>query len=102
MDIFQTIGGNIGDAVFAVSDYYAIELMHFLQKHGVIIPRDIKIAGFDDNPICQNVYPTLTTIHQDGRLRAKEAIQLLCQMRNGAEEGRTVETPIELIIREST
>ena len=90
------------DAVFAVSDYYAIELMHFLQKHGVIIPRDIKIAGFDDNPICQNVYPTLTTIHQDGRLRAKEAIQLLCQMRNGAEEGRTVETPIELIIREST
>lgn len=89
-------------AVFAVSDYYAIELMHFLQQHNVQIPQEIKIAGFDDNPICREVYPTMTTIRQDGRVRAENAIRLLRQLKEGKEPGRTIEFPVELIIREST
>lgn len=36
-------------AVFAVSDYYALELMRFLQGKGVRIPQDVQIIGFDDN-----------------------------------------------------
>lgn len=34
-------------AVFAVSDYYAIELIRFLQRQGVVIPDDISVVGFD-------------------------------------------------------
>ena len=34
-------------AIFAVSDYYAIELMRFLRRHGIIIPDEISIVGFD-------------------------------------------------------
>lgn len=90
------------DAVFAVSDYYAIELMQFLQKQGVRIPQDIRVAGFDDSPLCQNVYPPLSTIHQDGKKRAELAIRLLGELKAGTETGRTIRTPVQLVIREST
>lgn len=55
-------------AIFAVSDYYAIDLMQFLQGQGVKIPEQISIAGFDDCPLCDMVCPSLTTIRQNGRL----------------------------------
>ena len=31
-------------AVFAVSDYYAIELMHFLNENGFVVPGDMGYA----------------------------------------------------------
>ena len=36
-------------AVFAVSDFYALEFMRFLLGKGIQIPKDIQIIGFDDN-----------------------------------------------------
>ena len=36
-------------AVFAVSDFYAAELMHSLQEQGICVPDDISVAGFDDS-----------------------------------------------------
>lgn len=57
-------------AVFAVSDHYAIDLMRFLTEQGFCVPGDMSIAGFDDTPICEMVHPALTTVRQDGALRA--------------------------------
>lgn len=39
-------------AVFAVSDFYAIELMNYFQQRGIHVPEDISIVGFDDSPLC--------------------------------------------------
>lgn len=89
-------------AVFAVSDHYAVELMQFLQRKHRKIPQEIKIAGFDDNPICLSVYPTLTTIRQDGRARAEAAVYLLGQLKEGSKMGGIREFPVELVVREST
>ena len=36
-------------AVFAVSDFYALEFMRFLQGKNIKTPKDIQIIGFDDN-----------------------------------------------------
>ena len=51
--------------MFAVSDYYAIDLMQFLMEHGFSVPGDIAIAGFDGTPMGELVYPALTTVRQD-------------------------------------
>ena len=61
-------------AVFAVSDYYAIELIQFLVENGFGIPEDISVAGFDGIPMGEMISPTLTTVRQDGAIRAKIAI----------------------------
>ena len=89
-------------AVFAVSDYYAIDLMHFLIEQGFSVPEDISVAGFDDTPMCEMVTPTLTTIKQDGALRAKIAVRKLQELREGKEICTEAKLPVSLVVRSST
>ena len=89
-------------AVFAVSDYYAIDLMQFLGSQGISVPKQISVAGFDDAPICRQIVPTLTSVRQDSPLRAKLALERLRDMKVGKEEGSTIRLPVTLIVREST
>lgn len=89
-------------AVFAVSDPYAVELIGFLAEQGIRVPEDISVAGFDDTPICEMLRPALTTVRQDGALRAGLAVEKLRELK----EGRPVETeimlPVSLMVRNST
>ncbi|MDD6195196.1 MAG: LacI family DNA-binding transcriptional regulator [Lachnospiraceae bacterium] len=96
IDIFREV-----TAVFAVSDFYAIDLIHFLTKKGFRIPEEISVAGFDDTPMCEMIYPALTTIRQDGELRAKVAMEKLRELREGIDTETTVMLPVSLVSRES-
>ena len=89
-------------AVFAVSDYYAIDLMHFLNENGFKVPKDISISGFDDIPMCELISPSLTTIKQDGALRAKIAIEKLHELKENKCYETTITLPVTLIERKST
>lgn len=89
-------------AIFAVSDFYAAELMQFLMKQGLRVPDDISIAGFDDTPVCRQTVPGLTSVRQDCRLRAEKAVTILQKLGNGEEEGTVITLPVELKIRSST
>ena len=89
-------------AVFAVSDYYAIDLMHFLNENGFAVPKDISIAGFDDIPMCEMISPALTTVKQDGALRAQIAIDKLEELRENKDTETTMVLPVRLVERGST
>lgn len=88
-------------AIFALSDYYAIEIMNYLKIHGVRIPEDISIIGFDDSPVCNYCSPALTTVRQGITLRAKKAIEVLINLKNGSEKRSMMEFPVTIIERES-
>ena len=64
----QLLKSNV-TAVFAVSDFYVLEFMRFLQGKNIQIPEDIQIIGFDDNMASRESNPSLTTIHQEANLR---------------------------------
>lgn len=89
-------------AVFAVSDYYAVDLMQFLQSQGIAVPGQVSVAGFDDTPICCQVVPALTSVRQDSPLRARLALEKLAAMKAGEEPGSTLRLPVTLIKRDST
>ena len=89
-------------AVFAVSDFYAVELIHFLQEREILVPRDISVAGFDDTPMCRMVFPALTSVRQDVALRARISMEQLQALRTGEETVNAVTLPVELVIRDST
>lgn len=89
-------------AVFAVSDYYAIDLMQFLMAKGIRVPEDISIAGFDDNPICEQIVPSLTSIRQDAGERAKSALKVLKALKKGKQESMENELSVTLVKRDST
>ena len=101
-DNFQELLKSNVTAVFAVSDFYALEFMRFLQGKGMQIPKDIQIIGFDDNTASRESNPMLTTIHQDASLRAKTAIHCLEAMRDGLNCETEIVLPVELVKREST
>lgn len=88
-------------AVFAVSDHYAVELMHFLQEQGIGVPEKISVVGFDDTPICEAVSPTLTSIRQDVSLRAKIALEKLRELKAGQKIETTIRLSVSLIPRDS-
>lgn len=89
-------------AVFAVSDYYALDFMAFLQEKGVEIPGDIQVIGFDDSIVSKVSNPSLTTVRQDPMLRAKTAIECIEAMRDGRNCNPEIILPVELIKRQST
>jgi len=89
-------------AFFAVSDYYALDFMRFMQNAGYRVPDDVEIIGFDDTVFGRDSIPALSTIHQDAGLRAKTAMDCLEAMRDGKEVECRITLPVELILREST
>lgn len=89
-------------AIFAVSDYYAVDLICFLQKSGVRIPDDISVIGFDDSEICAQVVPSLTSVRQDCGARAHMAIRLLKRMREQPDYTEDFTIPVKLVERSSS
>ncbi len=51
-------------ALFAATDYAALDVMAALQAAGYRVPEDVAIAGFDDEVIAQHATPPLTTVRQ--------------------------------------
>lgn len=89
------------DAIFAASDLIAIGAMRALEEHGLEVPADIAIVGFDDIPAASLAHPPLTTVQQDYR-RAGEVLvdALLKQIRN--EKAATAALPARLVVRKSS
>ena len=89
-------------AIFAVSDYYAIDFMQFVQSKGMAVPGDVSIIGFDDTPICQQLVPALTTLRQDPASRAASALLALRELKLGTSFRQPGMLPVQLILRGST
>ena len=89
-------------AVFAVSDYYAADLMHFLNEQGISVPEEISVAGFDDTPLCHMAFPSLTSVRQDMAVRAEIAIEKLRHLKAGQITETSVTLPVTLVERGST
>ena len=89
-------------AIFAVSDYYAADLIRFLQNFDVKIPDDISVVGFDDSALCEQIVPSLTSVRQDYQARAQMAVRLLKQMKEQPEYTGDFTIPVKLVERNSS
>ena len=64
-------------AIVASNDDMAAAAIFVAHRHGLKVPHDLTIVGFDDTPIASIIYPTLTTAKQPIADMARAAIQLL-------------------------
>ncbi|MEA5015917.1 MAG: LacI family DNA-binding transcriptional regulator [Candidatus Limiplasma sp.] len=69
-----------------ISDYYAVEALGFLSDHGISVPRDLSVTGFDDNILSRVIRPRLTTVHQNVSNKAEAAIKMLFDLLAGTAE----------------
>ncbi len=89
------------DAVCGASDLIAIGAMKALQSHGLRVPEDVLVTGFDDIPLAGFVNPSLTTILQDTKIAGQILVDTLIKLtHNESVENQLV--PTSLIVRRST
>lgn len=88
--------------MFLASDEMACGFIGELQRHGISVPRDVSVIGFDDIEMVEHLTPGLTTIRQPrGAMGRGSAERLLGILNGDGEEGDTI-LPVELILRAST
>lgn len=90
-------------AIFASSDQMAFGVFEAVRRHGLRVPDDVSVVGFDDLPEARWSSPPLTTVRQPlaemGMVAARTVLKLA--------QGEPVDTPrlelaTELLIRDST
>ena len=93
---------NPPTAVFAANDDMATGVMWAAGEHGLKIPSDLSVCGFDDTPLARQLWPALTTIQQPSREMGRlTALQLLNVLR-GRGSGELVQVPFSMQVRDST
>ena len=88
-------------ALFVANDQMALGLMHALGDHGLSVPRDVSIVGFDDIPEAAHFTPPLTTMRQDFTELGRRMMATVSEVLDGREVTQPVKTAPPLIVRES-
>jgi LacI family transcriptional regulator len=93
------------DGVFITNDFVAAQCMRTLKEHGIRIPEDIAVVGFNNDAISRIVEPTLTTIDYPGSDLGQIAAKNLISHLKGEADVKQTSTIIvrsELLVRESS
>ncbi|MEP9373736.1 LacI family DNA-binding transcriptional regulator [Mesorhizobium sp. KR1-2] len=88
-------------AVFAGSDFIAIGAMQVIRDHGLNVPKDISLVGFDDMPFADMLAPGLTTVRQPTREMGRKAFRALFGLLNNQDVADVERLPVELVERHS-
>jgi LacI family transcriptional regulator len=72
-------------AIFAANDQTAYGVMAAAEEHGLHIPRDIALVGFDDISSAAHVRPALTTVRQPFAEMGQHATELLLSMLHSSQ-----------------
>ncbi|RPI27738.1 MAG: LacI family transcriptional regulator [Acidobacteria bacterium] len=89
-------------AIFCYNDQSAIGALSAIRVHGLRVPEDVSIVGFDDLRIASFANPPLTTVRQPRQLMGRTAAGILLDLLSGSVGQTHVQIPGELIIRRST
>lgn len=94
-------GGKRPDGIFAASDIVAMSIISAASEHGIAVPADLSVVGFDDILLARLVAPTLSTIRQDIESGARMLVDLLCRQMAG-QDVQSIQIVPSLVVRESS
>jgi LacI family transcriptional regulator len=90
-------------AIVAASDLMAVGVYRAALAHGLDVPRDLSVVGFDDITVAAYLQPGLTTMRQDKVGLGAAAARVLMREADGTDDtGFTASLPLELVVRAST
>lgn len=93
------------DGVFITSDLVAAVCIRVFQEHGLRVPEDIAVVGFNNEVIGKLIKPTLTTINYPAREMGEAAARVLVDHLKGSGNVGNISTltiRAELIVRQSS
>ncbi|GLQ21408.1 LacI family DNA-binding transcriptional regulator [Algimonas porphyrae] len=90
-------------AIFACNDEMAAAVIMVANRLGISVPGELSVAGFDNTPISETLWPSLTTVAQPFSQIAYEAVKLVSRRTGGdSNVSATHVLPHDILIREST
>jgi LacI family transcriptional regulator len=88
--------------IACANDQTALGVMYALAAHGIDVPGQVAVTGFDDIPVARHLRPQLTTVRQPIQELGTTAFEILYSMiSTGQPTSREVVLPTRLILRES-
>ncbi|UPG74754.1 LacI family transcriptional regulator (plasmid) [Roseomonas gilardii subsp. gilardii] len=90
------------EALFVFNDQMAIGVLHALRRHGLRVPEDMAVVGFDGIALTAFSSPTLTTVEHPRQELGRQAAISLIERLEGVERPEPHSLlPGRLLIRES-
>ena len=94
--------GMVVDALLCREDLAAIGALRALRRHGLAVPDDVAVVGWDAIELGASVVPSLTSVAPDTTELVERTLDLLLQRVTGDERpGRHVTVAHGLVVRES-
>ncbi len=88
-------------AIFTMSDMMAVGAIRALRDHGLRVPEDVSVMGFDGLPLGNYLVPRLSTAEQPCIPMAQKAVELLRAMVESDAQPHHEAVPFSLLYRES-
>lgn len=79
---------NPPDGIFCANDTAAVSIIQYAKSKGIRIPEELAIIGFNNDPICEIVDPSLSSIHHPAEDMGEAAIHQVLSMLNGETDGQ--------------
>lgn len=89
-------------AVICINDYVAIGAIKAAISHGIGIPEELAISGFDDTQLASAMNPELTTVSQHSEVLGRQAMVILHKLIQKEKVKKLTVLEPKLIIRQST
>lgn len=89
------------DSVVCISDVIALATLSTLQEHGLRVPQDIAVVGYDDINLAAYSSPPLTTVRQNIRHAGRILVESVLGLINGEDVPDTT-LASELVVRKSS
>jgi LacI family transcriptional regulator len=90
-------------AVVAMNDLTAVGVMRAFRQHGLRVPEDISVVGFDRTYLAEFYQPSLTTVDMQPAYLGRVAAESLFALATATKpQGRDYLVPLHLVIGEST
>lgn len=89
-------------ALFAAADVMAIGAIRALKDHGLSVPEDVSVFGFDGLALSSFLVPKLSTVEQSVRKMAVRSVEILLDFIEHEGKSRHETVPFALRLREST
>ena len=95
-------GRELPRAIACANDQTALGVMSALREHGINVPSQVAVTGFDDIPLARHLRTPLTTVRQPIREIGRIAFEVLYSMIGGEQPPeRDIMLATELVRRES-
>jgi LacI family transcriptional regulator len=84
-------------AIFACNDDMAAAAVAVAHQHGLDVPGDLSVCGFDDAPLATTIWPELTTIRQPIEEMSRAAVEVLAREIRSTRDREAI-TPLRVLL----